>query len=218
MKTYVLVQGGNMSTETWNKLSGQKISTENGHMGASYWNDTLKALISAGHRAFAPELKNEFESDLTGHIQQIMNFILGNDLKNIILVGHSYGGFVITGIADKLSGRIRNLVYLDSALPEPGESLIEILNRTYDKEQYEAALPEPSPPYVEPLQYLPENIMLLDKTYIRCLKSEFIEVTKLAKEKIENSYESWTYYELDSSHVPMADQPRELNKILLKID
>jgi len=217
MKTYILVQGGNMSTETWNKLSGQNIITKDGCMGARYWDDTINALKAAGHRAYAPQLADEFECDLTGHIRQINDFILENDLKNIILVGHSYGGFVITGVADKLSGRIQNLVYLDSALPDPGQSLIEILNKVYSKEQYAAALPEPSPPYVEPLQFHPENIMLLNKTYIRCLKSEFIEVTRLAKEKINVSKESWTYYELQSSHVPMADQPEEFYKLLLNI-
>jgi len=207
-----------MSTETWNKLSGQNITTKDGHMGAGYWDGTLAALKIAGYHAFAPELANELESDLTGHIQQITDFILKNDLKNIILVGHSYGGFIITGVADKIAGRIRNLVYLDSALPDPGQSLIEILDKVYSKEQYAKALPEPNPPYVEPLQFHPENIMLLNKTYIRCMKSEFIEVTKLAKEKIKVSKEAWNYYELNSSHVPMASQPEELYEILLGID
>lgn len=218
MKTYILVQGGNMSTETWNKLSGQNITTKDGHMGASYWDGTVAALKNVGYHAFAPELADELESDLTGHIQQITDFILKNDLKNIILVGHSYGGLIITGVANKIAGRIRHLVYLDSALPDPGQSLIEILNKVYSKEQYATALPEPNPPYVEPLQFHTENIMLLNKTYIRCMKSEFIEVTKLAKAKIKVSKESWNYYELNSSHVPMADQPEELYEILLGID
>lgn len=218
MKTYILVQGGNMSTETWKKLSGQNVATENRHMGARYWEGTVTALKDAGHHAYAPELADELESNLTGHIQQIYDFILENDLKNIILVGHSYGGLVITGVADKLPGRARNLVYIDSALPEPGKSLIDILNKIYSKEQYEAALPEQNSPYVEPLQFHPENIMLLNKIYIRCMNSEFIEVTRLSKAKIDSSEESWTYYELQSSNVPMADQPDELNKILLQID
>lgn len=218
MKTYVLVQGGNMSTETWNRLSGQDITTDDGHMGARYWDGTVTALEDAGHRAYAPELLNEFETDLTGHIQQIYDFILENDLIDIILVGHSYGGFVITGVADRLSGRIRHLVYVDSALPDPGQSLIGILDKVYSKEQYRTALPEPSPPYIEPLQFHPENIKLLNKTYIRCMKSDFIEVSRMVKEKINASKEEWTYYELPASHVPMADRPEEFYNILLQID
>lgn len=64
-------------------------------------------------------------------------------------MGHSYGGYVITGVADKLSGRIRNLVYLDSALPDPGQSLIEILNLIFSKKQHQVALPQPNPPYMD---------------------------------------------------------------------
>jgi pimeloyl-ACP methyl ester carboxylesterase len=218
MKTYVLVQGGNMSTETWNRLSGQNIKTKDGHMGARYWDGTVNALKAAGHRAYAPELGDEFESDLTGHIQQICDFIMENDLKNIIIVGHSYGGFVITGVADKIPGRIRHLVYLDSALPDPGQSLIEILNQAYPKEQYAAALPEPTPPYVEPLTFHPENIKLINKTYIRCTKSVFKDLTRLFKTKIHASKDEWTYIELASSHVPMADMPEEFYKILLQIN
>jgi len=73
-------------------------------------------------------------------------------LQKVILVGHSYGGLVITGVAHQMPDRIQHLVYLDSAIPEPGQSLIEILNMVYSSEDYEAALPEPSPPYVEKLQ------------------------------------------------------------------
>ena len=138
-----------MSTETWNKLSGQNITTKDGRMGAKYWDGTVDALKAAGHRAYAPELAEEFETNLTGHVLQIYDFILEKDLESIILVGHSYGGFVITGVADKLFGRIRNLVYLDSALPDPGQSLIEILNLIFSKKQHQVALPQPNPPYMD---------------------------------------------------------------------
>lgn len=218
MKTYLLVQGGNMSTETWNVLSGQNITTDDGHMGSRYWEGTVNALEAVGHRAYAPQLLSEFETDLSGHIQQISDFILENDLTGIILVGHSYGGFIITGVANRLSGRISNLVYLDSAVPDPGQSLMGILDEVYREEEYTVALPEPSPPYVEPIQFSPENLKLLNKTYIRCMKGGFIDITRIAKEKINASKEEWTYYELQSSHVPMADMPEELNKILLQIE
>lgn len=218
MKTYLLVHGGNMSTATWNLLSGENVTTRDGHIGSRYWNGTINALEAAGHIAFAPKLLSEFETDLTGHIRQIIDIILEKDLDDIILVGHSYGGFVITGVADRLPERIRNLVYLDSALPDPGQSLIGIMDMVYTKEQYVGALPEANPPYVEPLQYNPEDLKQLKKTYIRCMKSSFIDVSKLALEKIKKSKEKWDYYELQSSHVPMADAPEELFELLLEID
>jgi pimeloyl-ACP methyl ester carboxylesterase len=217
MAIYVLVQGGNMSTETWNKLSGQKISTEDGYIGASYWKVTVKALKSAGHHVFAPTLSDEFTSNLTDHIQQICAVIEDNDLQDIILVGHSYGGFIITGVADLIPERIRLLVYLDSGLPDPGQSLIDVLNKVYSPEEYAAALPDPNPPYVEKLQYHPKRIEGIKKIYIRCTKSEFIRVTRFAKEKIDATKGEWTYFELPSSHVPMADLPEDFYKLLLSI-
>lgn len=217
MATYVLVHGGNMSTETWNKLSGQNISTKNGHMGARYWDGTVDALVSVGHRAFAPTLPDEFTSNLTDHINQIYALIVENDLQDIILVGHSYGGFVITGVADRIPEKIRFLVYLDSGLPDPGQSLIDVLNMAYSSEDYAAALPDLNPPYVEKLQYDPKRIEGLKKIYIRCMKSEFIDLTHFAKEKVDTESDEWTYFELPSSHVPMADLPEDFYKLLFKI-
>jgi pimeloyl-ACP methyl ester carboxylesterase len=217
MVTFVLVQGGNMSTDTWNKLSGQNITTGDGHMGASYWNGTVAALEAAGHRAFAPSLGDEFTSNLTDHIGQVSALIYENDLNNIILVGHSYGGFVITGVAAKMPERIQYLVYLDSVIPDPGQSLIDILDSVYSKQQYGTALPEASLPYVEKLKYDPVSIQGIKKIYIRCMKSEFIDASLLAIEKINESKEEWIYFELPSSHVPMADQPEEFYNLLLNI-
>lgn len=216
MGTYVLVHGGNMSTETWNKLSGQNLYTEDGHMGARYWDGTVNALEEAGHRVFAPTIKDEFTSTLTYHIRQICSLISDNDLQDIILVGHSYGGLVITGVADRMPERIRSLVYLDSALPDPGQSLFDILDKVYSPQEELVELPDPSPPYVEKLMYQPKTIEGLKKIYIRCTKSEFRDVTNLLKEKID-AKEGWTYFELPSSHVPMADMPEEFYQLMLDI-
>lgn len=61
---------------------------------------------------------------LNDHIEDISRYIVENGLKDIVLVGHSYGGMVITGIADRMKERIRHIVYLDAALPEDGQSMI----------------------------------------------------------------------------------------------
>lgn len=218
MSNYVLVQGGNMSTNTWNKLSGENLSTKDGHMGAKYWDGTVEALKSAGHIVFSPELTDEYTSDLSDHIQQITELITENDLENVILVGHSYGGFVITGVADRVPERIGLMVYIDTGLPDPGQSLIDILdivNSTHDRKAY---LPDPNPPYVEKLEYNPETLKSIRRVYIRCTKSEFIDLTRISKEKIEADNENWIYLELASSHVPMADMKQELYEILLNLE
>src|SRR3569832_1148131 len=64
---------------------------------------------------------------LNTHIENIVNTILYEDLHDIILVGHSYGGMVISGVADRLPDRIKSLVYLDAKVPKDGDSASSIL-------------------------------------------------------------------------------------------
>lgn len=59
---------------------------------------------------------------LSLHIQDVVNFIEWENLRDVVLVGHSYGGMVITGVADRLTERLKHVIYLDAFLPEDGES------------------------------------------------------------------------------------------------
>lgn len=217
MATYVLVHGGNMSTETWNRLTiGDPVLTKDGNLGAGYWDGTVSALRAHNHRVLAPTLMDENSCHLTDHIGQICSLIIENDLWDVILVGHSYGGMVITGIADKMADRIGRLVYLDAALPDPGQSLYDILNQGRSGSTARRPfLPEPALPYVEKLQFDAANIQSLPKTYILCTKSEFIDVTRVARQKIAAGKKDWTYIEFPSSHVPMADMPDEFYQLML---
>lgn len=63
---------------------------------------------------------------LATHIDDIVNFILFEDLRDVVLLGHSYGGMIITGVADRIPERIGRLVYLDAFVPENGESVMSI--------------------------------------------------------------------------------------------
>jgi pimeloyl-ACP methyl ester carboxylesterase len=217
MATYVLVHGGNMSTETWNKLTvGKPVYTKDGKLGPKYWDGTVSFLVAHKHRVFAPALKDEHSSSLAEHIGQVGDLITKNDLREVILTGHSYGGMVITGVAATMPDRIRRLVYLDAALPDPGQSLYDILRLGLSASSgSQPVLPEPDPPYVEKLQYDANKIKPLQKTYILCTKSEFRDVTRIAREKIAGAKKGWTYIELPSSHVPMADMPDEFYRLLL---
>jgi pimeloyl-ACP methyl ester carboxylesterase len=217
MTTYVLIHGGNVSTDTWNRIAGTDEYPIGGHLGAKCWNGTVAALMARGHQVFAPTLKDEHSSNLTEHIDQICTLITENDLRNIILVGHSYGGMVITGVAARIADKICRLVYLDAALPDPGQSLYDILQTGLSTSTASRpALPDPSAPYVEKLQYDAEKIQALPKTYILCTKNDFIDVTHVAKQKIAAAKQGWTYIELPSSHVPMADMPEKFYQLLLE--
>jgi hypothetical protein len=87
MANYVLVHGGNMTTETWNKLTrGDPVHTQDGTMGGRIWDPVIPVLLAQNHFVFAPTLEDEHSSSLTGHIEQVCTLIARHDLRDIILV------------------------------------------------------------------------------------------------------------------------------------
>ena len=214
--TYVLVHGGNMSTETWNELAKSNVYAPGGKLGGEVWDTIIPALKAHNHRVFAPTLKDEHSSHLTEYIDQIGTLITENDLKDVILVGHSYGVMVITGVAAKMPDRISRLVYVDAALPDPGQSLFDIIASAGSDPMSFAGL-EPAPPYVEKLQFDPKRVKPIPKTYIMCTESEFSPVHPVVKKKIEAAGTEWDYVEWPTSHVPMASMPEQFNQLLLEI-
>ncbi len=91
-------------------------------LGAKGWQVHRPSLSGLG------EHFNTARADLglATHIDDVVNYILFEDLHDVILLGHSYGGMVITGVADRIPERIARLVYLDATLPENGESLLQL--------------------------------------------------------------------------------------------
>ena len=104
-----------------------------GAHGGWCWDRVAPLLSAAGHEVHAPTLTGLGErasllspgTTLSTHVADIVELIEHADLTGVILVGHSYGGMVITGVADRLAGRIRELVYLDAAIPRDGEALVD---------------------------------------------------------------------------------------------
>jgi pimeloyl-ACP methyl ester carboxylesterase len=88
-----------------------------------------------GHEVFAPTLTGVGERshllspqiDLDTHINDVVNCIRWQELSEVILCGHSYGGCVIRGAADRVADRVGALVYLDAFVPENGQSLYDTL-------------------------------------------------------------------------------------------
>ena len=114
MATFVLVHGG-------------------GHGGWCYAR-VAKLLREAGHHVLAPSLTGMGDRkhllhpgvDLDTHVTDIVNLLEYEELTDVVLVGHSYGGMVVTGVADRAPGRVRRLVYLDAAHPKDGDSLADL--------------------------------------------------------------------------------------------
>jgi pimeloyl-ACP methyl ester carboxylesterase len=105
--------------------------------GGWCYRDTAAALRQRGHRVLTPthtgvgqraHLSQE-NITLETHIRDIVGCIEAEELDDVILLGHSYGGMVITGVADRLPGRIRTLVYLDAFVPQHEDSLIGLLRQ-----------------------------------------------------------------------------------------
>lgn len=114
MATFVLVHGG-------------------GHGGWCY-QPVAKLLRAKGHEVYAPSLTGLADRehlmspgiDLDMQITDIVKLLQYEDLKDVILVGHSYGGMVITGVADRATDRVGHIVYLDAAMPQNGQSLVDV--------------------------------------------------------------------------------------------
>jgi pimeloyl-ACP methyl ester carboxylesterase len=110
--------------------------------GGWCWRDTAAALRAAGHQVFTPthtgvgERSHQSAENITleTHVRDVCGCIEWEELSDVILVGHSYGGMVITGVADRMADRIRALVYLDAFVPEHGDSLIGLLPKALPPE------------------------------------------------------------------------------------
>lgn len=115
-----------------------------GH-GGWCWRFLASILRAAGHNVYAPTLTGLGASShllhglnrisLDVHVKDITNMLFYEDLSNVVLVGHSYGGMVITGVAAKQPWRLAHLVYSDAYLPMEGENEIAIWPRN-QKEKY----------------------------------------------------------------------------------
>ncbi len=102
--------------------------------GGWCWQKLTPFLEAAGHEVYAPTLTGlgeraaELSPDvgLDTHIQDIVSLLVDKDLHEVILVGHSYGGMIITGAVDQAPERIAHLVYLDTFVPRDGESMTSV--------------------------------------------------------------------------------------------
>jgi pimeloyl-ACP methyl ester carboxylesterase len=103
-----------------------------GHGGWCY-QPVARLLQKKGHIVYAPSLTGladrshllSADIDLDTHITDVEQLLFYEDLHHVILVGHSYGGMVITGAADRAVDRVGHRVYLDAAYPRDNESLLE---------------------------------------------------------------------------------------------
>ena len=168
--------------------------------GAHGFRHVRPLLRQAGHEVFTPSLTGLGERvhlaspqvNLSTHVRDVVNTILYEDLSDIVLLGFSYGGFVVTGALEHIGERVRHLVYLDAFVPDDGASLFALAGqaavppitlgepwfipptpRTYD-DPAEAAfsnarrVPHPIACFQEPVRLLrPLAELAFTRTYIK---------------------------------------------------
>src|SRR6201987_5896518 len=133
-----------------------------GAWGGSYgFRARRRPLREAGHEVFTPSLTGIGERvhlaspqvGLTTHVTDVVNTILYEDLTDIVLLGYSYGGMVVTGALEYVADRVSHLVYLDAFKPEGGHSLRELSGAPYSA----PAIGPGTGGLVEPLYRVPDD-------------------------------------------------------------
>jgi pimeloyl-ACP methyl ester carboxylesterase len=218
-----------------------------GFGGSWQWREVIKPLWAAGHEVYAPSLTGlgerahlaNPEINLSTHVQDVVSEITCSDLQNVILVGHSYGGMVITGVADRIPERVSQLVYLDALVPEDGQSYTDLIGpvaaagllqavqaygdgwKLYNDDPDPRWTPQPVQTGLEKLSLKNPAAARLPRVFISCSeeKSEddlgMIPITRAA-ERAKND-PGWRYFEIPSPHNALLDHSDLVVKHLLNL-
>jgi pimeloyl-ACP methyl ester carboxylesterase len=220
--------------------------------GGWSWKKMHPLMQAAGHRFVTPTYTGLGERvhlaspaiDLEIHIQDILNVIKFDDLREVVLLGHSYGGMVATGVADRARDRVAQLIYLDAFVPREGQCLLDFLPGSERQRMRAGAKsgdgwrvpPNPTPPDTLPedVEWLaPRRVHMPIKCFEMKLGLEHGEL-KLPRSYIyakraapldpfgvfatrAKSEPGWRYFEIDASHSPNVTAPEALMAVLEKI-
>ena len=219
-----------------------------GFYGGWGWTQVAKYLRAEGHEVFTPTLTGlgerahlaNPEINLDTHIQDIIGVLECEDLSQVILVGHSYGSMVITGVAEREPERLSRLVYVDTAIPKDGQSWLDLMGPEMAKQFLDLAKKEgdgwriplvPSPPRWQPhpLKTCTDSLEVKNPAAVRIPRA-FIHCTSRSKESpvalawpaIDRTAEDakrqgWWYRSLPAEHGVNLTMPKELSEILLEL-
>jgi pimeloyl-ACP methyl ester carboxylesterase len=173
---------------------------------------------------------------LQTHINDVVNMILYEDLHDIILIGHSYGGMVITGVADSLPSRIRKLVYLDAMVPADGESVMTINGDRGEGLKRMAQNGFVVPPWVpagksppkdvpHPMKTLTDTIHLHNSARERIPTTYILTVAKGTQPKDDDfalhaeraRKKGWTMLTMEADHNPQWSATEALAELFLSV-
>jgi len=207
-------------------------------------------MAAAGHEFLTPTYTGLGErahlarpdNDLETHIQDVVGVLTCEDLRHVVLLGHSYGGMVATGVADRAPERVARIIYLDAFVPENGQALIDFLPpqaRQRVKDSVSSGdgwrvTPNPIPPdtsendaaWVAKFR-MPQSVrcfeqpirlrakLTLPRSYIQCMR--YADHGPFGQFAARARDEGWRLDELDSSHSPNVTAPGALMQLLQRI-
>ena len=213
--------------------------------GAWFWRPVARHLQVAGHEVFTATLTGSGERahlaspdvGLATHVLDVVNVLRYEDLRDVVLVGHSYGGMVITGVAERAPERLARLVYLDAFVPQDGQALADLFPpevvawleeraRTvgdgwripHDPPDADRRTDFPLAALRQPLAVRSPEAARLPRAYIACAESRGIPLFAHFEEAAARAQrEGWVYRELPTGHVPMQTMPKDLAELLLAL-
>jgi len=221
--------------------------------GGWCWQRVAPLLRAAGHEVFTPTLTGLGERshlagpeiDLNTHIQDVVNVLEYEDLRKVILVGHSYGGMVITGVTEWAADRLDQVVYLDAFIPQNSQALVDLVAPQFREgvqQQAQAAggllppfpverygvfadadvrwvgaklAPHPFKTLTTAVRLTSSAAAALPRTYIYC-NNPAMGFFEAFAERTKTG-KGWRYRELATGHDAMVTLPRELTGLLLEL-
>ena len=219
--------------------------------GGWCWERVVERLRARGHRVFAPTLTGLAERahlagagvNLSTHVEDVVDLIRTEELKDVILCGHSYGGMVVSGVAEKAPpGSIAAIVFLDAFVPEDGRSLLDYT--TSDGREGGPMVEEgEATGLITPIPAAGFGVNEADQAMVDslCTRQPYATLTEKlrltgARERVgRKAYvlatgwdnaafpmfaatvkddPAWRYYEVATGHDVMLDDPERLTEIL----
>jgi len=212
------------------------------------WKKMHPLMAARGHRLVTPTYTGLGERahlanpsiDLETHIEDVLNVIQYEDLRDIVLLGHSYGGMVATGVADRARDRVTQLIYIDAFVPGDGQSLFDLdkmaVQKRADSGDDWRVPPNPPPPDTSPAdqEWLSERrvhmpikcfetalklrggALTLPRSYIYATRIRPADTFGRFATQTKND-PAWRYYEIDASHSPNVTAPVALMALLQEI-
>ena len=211
------------------------------------WRKMRTLMRDAGHDFFTPSYTGLGERhhlasravSLSLHIEDIVNVLEFEDLRDVVVIGHSFGGLVATGVADRARDRVARIIYLDAFVPEDGQSLMDLVSPegrdsmkaashagdgwriparglppdTPEGERAWAAarrVAHPIAAFEEPLRL--SGVPLPPRAYIYCQRTDPDD--RFGPFAARARRDGWPYAEIDSSHNPHITAPTELGAVL----